>query len=283
MKRSAGASTLLTTIIYIKEPPPTMKRILSALLLALIFCTALTGCGSKPTDDWNYIKEKGTLVIGVTVYEPMNYLDENGEWTGFDTDFARAVCEELGLKAEFVQIDWNTKEAELDSRAIDCIWNGFTIDDDRREKVDFSVPYMKNAQTVIVRADSGITSLADLAGLNVAAEMGSAGATAIENNLTDSTYIGVSLQTDCLTEVLAKTCGAAVIDYVMAKQMTGAGSSYSDIVMLCDLDAEEYGIGFRKGSTAVAQVNAAIEALAADGTLAALAAPYGLDANLIVG
>ena len=260
-----------------------MKRIFSALLLALLLCTALTGCGSKPTDDWSYIKDKGTLVIGVTVYEPMNYLDENGEWTGFDTDFARAVCEELGLEAEFVQIDWNTKEAELDSRTIDCIWNGFTIDDDRREKVDFTVPYLKNAQTVIVRADSGITSLADLADLTVAAEMGSAGATAIENNLADSTFIGVSLQTDCLTEVKARTCDAAVIDYVMAKQMTGAGSSYSDITMLCDLDAEEYGIGFRKGSTAVAQVNAAIEALAADGTLAALAAPYGLDANLIVG
>ncbi|MBQ9960014.1 MAG: transporter substrate-binding domain-containing protein [Oscillospiraceae bacterium] len=259
-----------------------MKRIFSVLLAALLLCTALTGCGAKNEDDWSYIKNKGTLVIGVTVYEPMNYMDENGEWTGFDTEFALAVCAELGLEAEFVQIDWNTKEAELDSRGIDCIWNGFTIDDDRRQKVDFSIPYLKNAQTVVVRADSGITSLADLAGRSVCAEMASAGANAIEASLADSEYIGVSLQSDCLTEVKARTCDAAVIDYVMANTMIGAGTSYSELVMLCDLDAEEYGIGFRKGSTAVAEVNAAIETLAADGTLAAIAARYGLEANLCV-
>ena len=88
-----------------------MKRIFSVLLLALLLCTALTGCGSKPTDDWSYIKDKGTLVIGVTVYEPMNYLDENGEWMGFDTDFARAVCAELGLEAEGELFSYNPNAA----------------------------------------------------------------------------------------------------------------------------------------------------------------------------
>ncbi|MBQ4094486.1 MAG: transporter substrate-binding domain-containing protein [Oscillospiraceae bacterium] len=260
-----------------------MKKLTKILALAMCLLMAvgmMASCGKG--SDWAKVQEQGYFTCGVTVYEPMNYMDENGEWTGFDTEFAQAVCAELGLEAEFVQIDWNTKEAELDSRGIDCIWNGFTIDDDRRQKVDFSIPYLKNAQTVVVRADSGITSLADLAGRSVCAEMASAGANAIEASLADSEYIGVSLQSDCLTEVKARTCDAAVIDYVMANTMIGAGTSYSELVMLCDLDAEEYGIGFRKGSTAVAEVNAAIETLAADGTLAAIAARYGLDANLCV-
>ena len=139
-----------------------MKKILSVALVLMLCLSLFTACGSKAADsDLQYVKDKGKLVIGVTVYEPMNYYDENGEWTGFDTDLAIAVCEKLGVEAEFVEIVWDTKEAELDAKSIDCIWNGFTIDPDKEKLLDYSMAYMKNAQVVIVKGDD-ITSIDEL-------------------------------------------------------------------------------------------------------------------------
>lgn len=250
------------------------KRII-ALALALIMCAALfAGCGGK----------KEEFVIGVTPYEPMNYLDENGEWTGFDTEFAEAVCEKLGVTPKFVEIVWDTKVIELNAKTIDCIWNGLTIDAERAEQMSISLPYVKNAQVIVVKADSGITSTADLVDKTVVAEVGSAGENQIkgegaEENLARANYIGMSKQVDCLLEVKSGTADAAVLDWTLAKTMVGEGTSYSDLIMIggLELATEEYGIAFRKEDVELTEkVNNIIKELVADGTLPALAEKYGL-------
>ena len=101
--------------------------------------------------DLDYIKKNGKMIIGYTVYDPMNYTDDNGEFVGFDTEFAKAVCEKLGVTPEFVEINWDTKEIELNAKSIDCIWNGFTINEEREENLDFSIPYILNKQVVVIR------------------------------------------------------------------------------------------------------------------------------------
>lgn len=106
------------------------------------------------TADWEYIKEKGTLVIGITYFEPMNYLDDNNELTGFETEFAKAVCEILGVTPVFQEISWNSKEMELNGKTIDCIWNGLTIDDERQETMQISKPYMNNKQVMVVKTEN---------------------------------------------------------------------------------------------------------------------------------
>ncbi len=103
--------------------------------------------------DWEYIKNKGTLVVGITLFAPMNYEDDNGELTGFETEFAKAVAKKLGLEVKFQVIDWNSKETELASKNIDCIWNGMTITEERTENMQISIPYMQNKQAVVVKAD----------------------------------------------------------------------------------------------------------------------------------
>ena len=282
-----------------------MKNLKTAILLVLVaaMCFGLfAGCGAKKTasetdtpstdantavvDDLAYIKDNGKLVIGYTVYEPMNYTDENGEFTGFDTEYANAVCEKLGVKAEFVEINWDTKEVELNAKSIDCIWNGLTITEDRQANMSITVPYVKNAQVIVVKADSGIKSTADLIGKSVVAEVGSAGEMQIigsedaepEANLAQATYVGMNKQTDCLLEVKAGTADAAVLDWTLAKTMVGEGTDYSDLIIVegLELAAEEYGIAFRKGSNLTEEVNKIIAELVDDGTLAALAEKYGL-------
>lgn len=106
------------------------------------------------TADWEYIKAKGTLVIGITYFQPMNYLDANNELTGFETEFAKEVCKILGVTPVFQEISWNSKEMELNGKTIDCIWNGMTIDDERKETMQLSTPYMNNKQVLVVKSDN---------------------------------------------------------------------------------------------------------------------------------
>lgn len=265
-----------------------MKKYL-ALVLAMLMCLSLfAGCGGggKEESDFDYISGKGKLIVGITIYEPMNYYDENEELTGFDTEFTKAVCEKLGIEPEFQVINWGAKETELAGKSIDCIWNGMTIDADRAAAMSISLPYVKNAQVVVVKADSGITSTADLVGKAVVAEIGSAGETQIkgnddtdpEENLAQAEYVGKTKQTDCLLEVKSGTAVAAVLDWTLAKTMLGEGTDYTDLVMIEDLflGEEEYGIAFRKGSDMTAKVDEVIKELVSDGTLPALAEKYGL-------
>ena len=278
-----------------------MKRIVSAFLagamaLSLAACggasstaasstassaaagSAAASAASDADSDLAYIQSNGKMVIGYTVYEPMNYTDADGNFTGFDTELATAVCEKLGVEPEFVEINWDTKETELAAKSIDCIWNGLTLTDDREENMACTKPYVKNAQVVVVKDGTEYTSTADLVGKTVVAEAGSAGEAAIEGdeNLAQADYVSKSVQTDCLMEVAAGTADAAVLDLTLANAMIGEGTDYADLKIVDELNAEEYGVAFRKDSDAAAAVDEAFDALKADGTMQALADKYDL-------
>ena len=275
-----------------------MKRLVSAFLAGAM-ALSLAACGGAAStstvassasasgsaaasetaaSDLDYIKEKGKMVIGYTVYEPMNYTDADGSFTGFDTELATAVCEKLGVEPEFVEINWDTKETELAAKSIDCIWNGMTLTDDIMANAATTKAYAKNAQVVVVKDGTDYSSTADLAGKTVVAEAGSAGEAAIEGdeNLAQADYVSKSVQTDCLMEVAAGTADAAVLDLTLANAMIGEGTDYASLKIVDELNAEEYGVAFRKGSDAAAAVDAAFDELKADGTMQALADKYDL-------
>ena len=276
-----------------------MKRLVSAFLagamaLSLAACggaaststvassaasgSAAASAAETAAGDLDYIKEKGKMVIGYTVYEPMNYTDADGSFTGFDTELATAVCEKLGVEPEFVEINWDTKVVELDAKSIDCIWNGMTLTEDIMANTATTKAYAKNAQVVVVKDGTDYTSTADLADKTVVAEAGSAGEAAIEGdeNLAQADYVSKSVQTDCLMEVAAGTADAAVLDLTLANAMIGEGTDYASLKIVDELNAEEYGVAFRKGSDAAAAVDAAFDELKADGTMQALADKYDL-------
>ena len=275
-----------------------MKRLVSAFLAGAM-ALSLAACGGSAStstaassaaasaapassvaadSDLAYIQSNGKMVIGYTVYEPMNYTDESGTFTGFDTELATAVCEKLGVEPDFVEINWDTKETELAAKSIDCIWNGLTLTDEIKENTATTKPYAKNAQVVVVKDGTEYTSTADLVGKTVVAEAGSAGESAIADDasLSQADYISKSVQTDCLMEVAAGTADAAVLDLTLANAMIGEGTDYADLKIVDELNAEEYGVAFRKGSDAAAAVDAAFDELKADGTMQALADKYDL-------
>jgi len=249
-----------------------MKRILALAMVLLLAVSMLTACGEKADDK---------LVIGYTIYEPMNYM-EDGKLTGFDTEFAEAVCTKLGVTPEFVEINWDTKFVTLDSNQIDCIWNGMTISDEVKKNCDVSKAYVKNAQVVVMKEDviANYADVESLKGLKFAAEAGSAGEAAIKDNGLDANYSPVAAQTDALLAVIGGQADACVIDITMAKTMTADGTSYDALTYSLELTSEEYGIGFRKGDELTAKVNAIIDELVADGTLPALAEKYELNLAL---
>ena len=274
-----------------------MKRLVSAFLAGAM-ALSLAACGGAAStstvassaasgsaaasetaaSDLDYIKEKGKLVIGYTVYEPMNYTDADGSFTGFDTELATAVCEKLGVEPEFVEINWDTKVVELDAKSIDCIWNGMTLTDDIMANTACTKAYAKNAQVVVMKADADYSSTADLVGKTIVAEAGSAGESAIseDESLSQADYVSKSVQTDCLMEVAAGTADAAVLDLTLATAMIGEGTDYANLAIKDELNAEEYGVAFRKGSDAADAVNAAFDELKADDTMQALADKYSL-------
>lgn len=254
-----------------------MKKLIAAAL-AISMTLLCCACGKKTdTSDLNYIQKKGTLVVGITDYEPMDYQDENGNWTGFDAEFARAVAEKLGVEAQFVEIDWDNKFFELESKAIDCIWNGMTITDEVKLNASVSNPYVKNAQVVVMNKLSApdYDAIELLRTLTFAVEAGSAGEAELKAmDITD--YTAVQSQSSALMEVAAGTANACVIDITMANAMTGEGTGYPDLAIANELSSEEYGIGFRKDSDMTAKVNEIMDELMADGTLDALAEKYSL-------
>lgn len=265
-----------------------MKKLISILLSAMMLTSAvmLASCEKKQNDengddvknsesDLAYIQEKGTLVVGITEYEPMNY-QVDGKWTGFDTEFAEAVAEKLGVEVEFVEIDWDGKIMELDSRAIDCVWNGMTLTDEVLNGMTCSNPYVVNAQVVVMNKDEldDYESADDIKDLTFAVESGSAGEKALKELNIDST--AVATQADALMEVASGSVDACVIDITMANAMTGEGTSYKNLGYAISLTEEFYGIGFRKGSDAAEKVNGIIADLTADNTLPELAEKYEL-------
>jgi len=257
-----------------------MKKILSlVVLLAMVVSLAACGGGAQnEAGDLDYVKENGKMVIGYTVYAPMNFTDDEGKFTGFDTELAMLVCEKLGVEPEFTEINWDTKEVELNAKSIDCIWNGLTITPDRQATMEITKPYVLNAQVVLMKSGSAYNGPASLIGKTIVAEQGSAGEGAIWDNedLSQASYVPKTMQTDCLLEVKAGTADAAVLDLTLAKAMTGPGTSYSDLVIVDRMAEEYYGVAFRKGSDIAEAVDAIFDDLLADGTLAALAEKYEL-------
>ncbi len=260
-----------------------MKKII-ALLMTACMLFAFAGCSTKDNSSDSDAK---TVVVGYTIYEPMNYFDKDNNLIGFDTELAKAVFENLGYTVVFQEIEWENKYTDLNSNAIDCIWNGFTAntsDDDgimRAEKVDFSYNYMENQQAIVVKKDSGIKAAADLKNKFGCAESGSAGET-YGKTFEGANIKGFVKQTECLTEVVGATADFAVVDSQLAKSYVGKGD-YANLTIVDGLysDLEYYAIGFKKGSELTANVNAQLDALAKDGTIKKLAEKYGVENTAI--
>ncbi len=279
-----------------------MKKLFALVMSLVMVMACFAACGNTPDDPTDPSKtdnstnapdpaddpSKGTIVVGYTLYAPMNYEDENGELIGFDTELAEAVFSNMGYDVMFRLIDWGARYTDLNSGVIDCIWNGFTCNtadnDDgvlRSEKVDFSYKYMENRQVIVARSAAGIAAKEDLAGKTAGVEIGSAGES-YADEFADVMVTGFDYQTTALMEVKAGTVDFAILDAQLAKSYVGKGD-YADLTIVEALssDVEYYAIGFEKGSPLTAQVNAQLEVLAADGTIAALAEKYGVSNTAI--
>ena len=271
-----------------------MKKILALILAMVMLVACFASCGDAADNtasnddaakdsDLAYIQDKGTLIVGITDFEPMDYKEDGSdEWTGFDAELARLVGKELGVTVEFQEINWKMKETELSSKTIDCIWNGLTWDEERAENMSLTDYYMLNRQVLVVATKNAdkYTSVDSLDGANVAAESGSAGESVITESLTNSTYIEKDAQIDVLTELIMGTVDAGVIDYVMANYLINKeGSSFAGLTIVenaLTTQDEYYSIAFRKGSDVTAKVNTILAQLKSDGTVDTLAKKYGL-------
>ena len=265
-----------------------MKKIIALLLAALMLVSATACSGKKFASDSEYVKDKGVLVVGITDFAPMDYKEAGSdEWVGFDADMAKLFAEYLGVKVQFVEITWGQKINEVNSKSIDCVWNGMTLNDEVKAGMDTSVPYCLNAQVLVVAADKAADyqGLTDLSGINVAVESGSAGedaALALGANT-----VAVEKQADTLMEIAAGTSDAAVIDLLMAGAMIGEGTNYENLTWvlnlneLQNLESEEYGVGFRKGSDLVGLYNTFWAEKLADGTAMEVATTYGVQESII--
>ena len=277
-----------------------MKKILS-MILALTMIFALCACSQSAApaateapaaadtaapaeaadSDLAYVQGKGTLIVGITDFEPMDYKNDAGEWIGFDADMAKAFAQSLGVEAEFIEIDWDNKILELNNKSIDCVWNGMTLTPEVLNSMGCSEAYCNNAQVVVVKADVAdqyqtVESLSDLA---FAVEAGSAGEEAVKALGIEPT--AVQTQASALMEVKAGTADACVIDLLMAGAMIGEGTSYPDLTYTVELTSEEYGVGFRTGSDLAAALNDFFKASYADGSMIDIAKTYGVQESVI--
>lgn len=254
-----------------------MKKLIS-MLVAIVMLFAVMSV-SLADSDLSYIQSKGTLVVGVTDFAPMDYKDENGNWIGFDADLAAAFAETLGVKAELVEIEWDNKVLELNSKTIDCVWNGMTLTDEVKVAMGCSNAYLNNSQVVVMKTElmdslTGPVGVDKLAAYSFAVEAGSAGeAIAAENGFNATP---VTSQAAALMEVAAGTSDAAIIDLLMAAAMVGEGTGYPDLKSNFALNDEQYGVGFRTDSDLVELCNKFFEDAEANGTINDLLVKYGI-------
>ena len=287
-----------------------MKRTAFAVISALTLALGLTACGASTAEttaagsaaettaaetsaaaeaqseaasesDMDYVKDKGTLVIGITDFEPMDYKDADGKWIGFDADMAAAFAKSIGVEPEFVEIDWDNKILELDGKTIDCVWNGMTLTDEVKSSMSTSNAYCNNAQVVIVKKDVAdkYQDEESLKELSFAVEAGSAGEEQV--SALGLNFTPVKAQSDALMEVEAGTSDAAVIDSLMAAAMVGEGTGYADLTYTIGLNSEEYGVGFRKGSDLTDALNEFFKTSYEDGSMLECADTYGVQAAIV--
>jgi len=254
------------------------------ILLAVVFTVSLmffTSCGKK---------DAGTLTCGITEYEPMNFRDERGNWTGFDTELAMLVGEKLGMKVTFQEIDWGNKYQELQAGTINAIWNGFTANASengvpRSNMVDFSYSYMLNQQSIVVKTERAneFKSMDDLTGKKAACESGSAGESFAKEFIEDANLItSTPAQISTFLEVKSGSVDFAVVDILLAKRLAGSGD-YSDLTIAnITLDHEVYAVGFKKGSPLTHKVNKVLKELYDEGKLMELAKKYKLENSLVL-
>ena len=264
-----------------------MKR-LSAIILAVVMLFAVSACGDtvKYNKETGLVKE-GKIIIGIDdQFPPMGFRDTQNNIVGFDIELAKAVAEKMGVEAEFKVIDWASKEQELQNGNIDVIWNGYTITDKRKEKVDFTKPYLANAQVVVVKNDAEYTKLADLAGKTIAAQIDSSAEEAIKENkeFYDSINNNITGYTDNVTALDDLELGridALVVDKVVAeyylKEKVGTFRILDE-----SLAPEEYGVGVIKGNTVLLdRIQKALDELIAEGKAAEIStAWFGSDVVL---
>ena len=273
-----------------------MKKMLALVLAVMMTACLITGIAAAEESDWDYISGKGKLVVGMTLFAPMNYY-EGDEFVGFDTELTKAVGEKLGVEIEFVEINWDSKEIELNSKNIDCIWNGMCITPERKENMSMTNAYLYNTQAIVAKTDKMADLLANLEGVNVVAEQGSTGEGKLLGTIEDdetvvvsakeffskSNYTAVDSMAKALMEVKSGTADIALVDSVCALAMVGEGTDYADMSVNLDnnFGLQEYGIAFRKGSDVTEKVNAIIIELTKDGTVAEIAGRYGLTDALV--
>ena len=228
-----------------------------------------------PADEsWTKIEEKGSFILGFDAgFAPMGYKDENGEFVGFDIDLAKEVASRLGLEIVYQPIDWDSKVLELDAGNIDVIWNGLTITEDRKKEILFSDPYMNNRQVIVVGADSGIASKADLAGKIVAAQVESSAMEAIRADAAVMDTFGELIESpdyvQALTELKNGTVDAVVVDEMTARYYVLKDDPDSYTILDEDFGEEQYGIGFRLKDQAFRdKIQETLDAMIADGTAA---------------
>ena len=253
-----------------------MKKFLLMLVLVLVMCSF-----AYAESDLSYVKEKGVLVVGITDFAPMDYKNEKGEWIGFDADLAKAFAESLGVKIEFQEIEWDNKILELNGKNIDCVWNGMTLTAEVLASMECSKPYCNNAQVVIVPAKNAekYKTLESLKDLTFAVENGSAGDQQADAHKFKKTQ--VHDQASALMEVASGSSEGAIIDSLMAAAMVGEGTGYENLTYTVALNAEEYGVGFRKGSDMAEALNKFFEKGYSDGSIQKLAETYKIQAALI--
>ena len=255
-----------------------MKKLIALALVIILALGCFAGCGNASDSDLAAVKKAGKIVVGITDYAPMDYKDENGQWTGFDAEFAQMFAEELGVTCEFYVIaDWGKKFMELETKQIDAVWNGMTITEEAKLNSSVSDPYVINAQVVVMKSDvvANFTDAASLSGLTIAVENGSAGQDAA-NEIQGANIVPLQDQAAALLEVKAGTADACIIDITMAYAMTGEGTNYADLSAGISLTEELYGVSFRKDSDLTAAFNEFMAKIKADGTLQALADKYDL-------
>ena len=260
-----------------------MKRtLLAALCLATLHTTAQAADASLTT-----VKEKGKLVLGLDdAFPPRGGRNEDNQIVGYDIDLAKEVSKRLGVQLVPQAIDWNAKEQELNTGKIDCIWNGFTITDERKQAMAFTKPYLRNAQVVVVKKGSPYSTLASLKGKKVGLQAGSSAAGALDGAKDFKASLAQVVEfKDNLTALMdleARGVDAVVMDLILAEDnIKRSGKSYT--ILKESLAPEVFGVGFRKNDLALRDaVQGALEAMAKDGTLAKVTTKwFGQDISVV--